>query len=260
MLSHRLKKVLKLYLIWTAAYMPLSIYHSIHIREPLRQAGIHFLQGLLFTGEHFYAWHLWYLLATVYGLLILLLLARRTITVPKLLAVSLTAFALSGAVNWVANTGWHPAAIPQKIVLHTIVSGRILKGIIRIPVGICLSRKRLPSAVSVFLLVGCFALRCLPSSAAVQSVLQLGMAVGLLGIVTDLPLKQRPVYRSLRSASTIIYLIHMYVWTGYCTLMYGKMTPGLDSFLAASLISCLAAFLYQTLRQRKESHESRLSN
>lgn len=64
------------------------------------------------------------------------------------------------------------------------------------------------------------------------------------GIILNWKLMDHPVYHKLRKMSTIMYLIHMYIWSIYYKVLYGEKTYGLDSFIITSLCGCVVALLY----------------
>ena len=64
-------KYLKLYLLWTGIYLPITLYYYIFLSD--QSAGwmiMDFFRGLIFRGEHWNSWMLWYLLSMIYALLI----------------------------------------------------------------------------------------------------------------------------------------------------------------------------------------------
>ena len=59
-------KALKMYLIWTAIYLPFTILGFIRDGLTLRQCILVFLRNFFFVGENFLSWPLWYLLGLVW--------------------------------------------------------------------------------------------------------------------------------------------------------------------------------------------------
>ena len=57
-----LYRLLRLYFIWTMVYLPFSIYSCVHEGNTINNC----VMGLL-LGTGFYAWHLWYLVASIIG-------------------------------------------------------------------------------------------------------------------------------------------------------------------------------------------------
>ena len=60
-------KTLKLYGIWTLVYLPFAVYNYIAEGLPWAKAVVHYIRNLVFVGENFLSWPLWYLLALVWA-------------------------------------------------------------------------------------------------------------------------------------------------------------------------------------------------
>lgn len=60
-------RLLKLYLIWTVLYLPVTVFGSVIHGDCLAYALAVFARGTLFIGENYYSWPLWYLLAGAVG-------------------------------------------------------------------------------------------------------------------------------------------------------------------------------------------------
>ena len=132
----------------------------------------------------------------------------------------------------------------QKIVKASFTSGRIFQGTVFIPVGLLLSRTNIPKPASLLLLFGGLGANYWTDNIILSDYLLILTAVGLFEIIKGLHLADSRIYFYMRKSSTVIYLIHMYIWTFYYTLLYGKKTFGPDSFLAVSIISFLLSVLY----------------
>ena len=76
------------------------------------------------------------------------------------------------------------------------------------------------------------------------SIILAAMMMGLFGVVVNVKLKNNKIYLLLRNMSTIIYFIHMYVWSVYYKVVYNKKTYGWDSFLVTTIVSVIIAFIY----------------
>lgn len=60
-------RLLKLYLIWTVLYLPVTVFGSVIHGDCLAYALAVFVRGTLLIGENYYSWPLWYLLASAVG-------------------------------------------------------------------------------------------------------------------------------------------------------------------------------------------------
>lgn len=75
--------------------------------------------------------------------------------------------------------------------------------------------------------------------------------IGLF-IIINIELKDSAIFYILRKMSTIIYFIHMWIWTIYYTIIYHKPTSGLGCFLATTVCSVLISYVYTIHKQRNK--------
>ncbi len=246
-LKKHLFKIVKMYLIWTLVYLPMTI--NSYFSKPIapKKAILHFISNFIFVGEQYNSWHLWYLLSTVYALMticIIMKMCRKPecliilSAIASVLCMGLTAFArYEGTyISALENVRW--------LVKWTIVNGRIFTGLIYIPLGMLLSRKRIPKMLNLAMLIGAGIILFFVENEFVSGYLSLFSSVGLFGLIISVSLPDHRIYARLRSHSTVIYLIHMYIWGIYYMIIYGQKTFGLDSYLVTSAIALVLAVLY----------------
>lgn len=66
-----LSKIVKLYLLWTAIYLPMSVLGFVNDGTSLMKSVLIFVRNVLLVGENFMSWPLWYLLALIVAVLII---------------------------------------------------------------------------------------------------------------------------------------------------------------------------------------------
>lgn len=76
-------KIIKFYLIYTIIYLPLTIYDYVTNGESIIHNIALFFRNLIFIGEHFNSWILWYLLSLIYGLTLLLFMYKKKVSLKK---------------------------------------------------------------------------------------------------------------------------------------------------------------------------------
>ena len=254
----QLKRIIQMYLIWTAIYLPLAIYHFISLKTIPIKAALIYIRGFIFIGEQYNSWPLWYLLSTIYALLIIYLLFKlKKATEINLILLSVIASIVSiGLTEFVIYEGDLSFTLQniQKLVVYSISSGRIFRGMIYIPIGILLTNKKVSSAVSSLVLIIGFVVAFFTNNNIISSYLLIIISIAFFELVKSVKLEYRKIYPKLRSLSTTIYLVHMYVWTFYYKIVYGEKTYGLDSFLATLIISilvCLAINLKPKIKDKR---------
>ncbi len=88
-----LKRVCRLYLTWTIIYLPLTIYGFYKDGLSFGKSVIVFFRNILFIGENYMSWPLWYLLALIVSVGIILILLQLKCSLNKILVISvITAF------------------------------------------------------------------------------------------------------------------------------------------------------------------------
>lgn len=249
-------KISKMYLMWMAIYTPLSIYHSISLHETMKRWCLGFIRGMIFVGEQYNSWPLWYLLSTIYALLLIMVLIKRGMTHKGLLAISVVFAILSIGIDTFLDVTKEMSDLSllskcvKYLLKYSVSNGRIFSGAIFIPIGMYLAQNKLSIPINTALFAVCFAVRCTVDNIAIKAVLLIGVSIGFFGLVETISLKERPIYPKLRKASTVVYLVHMYVWTFYYFFAYGEKTYGIDSFIITSVSSCVVALVYSYVRPK----------
>lgn len=126
-----LKKIIKMYLLWTAIYCPLAIYHFISGNVSVLKAICIYIRGFLFVGEQYNSFPLWYLLSTIYAISLLLVLLHFKVKLNYILMVSLLLAFVKVSIDALIRSEAELVSglyILQMIIKYTIGSGRILGG------------------------------------------------------------------------------------------------------------------------------------
>lgn len=146
----------------------------------------------------------------------------------------------------------------QKFLIYSVANGRILTGAFYIPIGMLLSREKIPLKLSIVLMVGGFALNVATNNIISSSILVAVSAIGFFSVVEKINLKNSSFYPFVRNVSTYIYFLHMYIWTGYYTFKYGQRTYGLDSFMVTLIVSFIisVSFVYLWNKKKQRGHKN----
>lgn len=76
-LSIRIKKVLRLYIIWSIIYAPLTLYGWMMEGNGKPFYLLLCVRNYIFVGENFYSWTLWYLNGLIFALILIKLLLKK---------------------------------------------------------------------------------------------------------------------------------------------------------------------------------------
>lgn len=247
-------KNIRLFVTWTLIYLPLAIYYFCSVDASLLKSVCLYARNLIFMGEQYNSWHLWYLLSTIYTAIALLIFCKVKLTNKKLLVVSIFFLILSVSLSWFVGL---ESDLPQileifkNIIRLTIATGRIFRGAYFIPIGILISKikvKKLYSGI-VFLVTVILGI-IIPFYPGKEFLLGV-TALSLFMLVSTINIKPSPIYTYFRKMSTIIYFTHMYVWSFYYKIVYNEKTFGIDSFIATTLICVVVSLVYFILKERK---------
>lgn len=236
-----LLKFVKMYVLWTIIYLPMAIYHYISSDKGILKSVLLYVKGFIFIGEQYNSWHLWYLLSTIYALVFVLILQYLKLSHKKVIIVSTVVFLISIGIDFLVAYNGNSNIFVElliKMIKVSIASGRIFTGMFYIPLGIVLSRRQPNLAVSWSMLIGGYLLNILVKINFLNSVFLAISAIGLFCVINSFVLPDSKIYPFVRKMSTVIYFIHMYVWSFYYMLIYGEKTYGLDCFLITIAI-CL---------------------
>lgn len=251
-IKKQLIKIIKMYLIWTLIYSPISIYKYISNGIPFIEAFSVYIKGFVFVGEQYNSWHLWYLLSTIYTLFIIIFLIKKNFSIKQILLVSFIISIISITFTQLTE---YPKEFPKilyiisKIIKSSVSNGRIFLGMVYIPLGIYLSKKTLPKYINWPILIICLLLTYFINNKIIDFYLLIISSITFFEIIKNIKLKDNKFYQFARNSSTIIFLIHMYIWTFYYLIVYGKRNFGLEAFIITSIFSTLISMMYIFLKK-----------
>lgn len=237
-----LLKIVKMYVVWTVVYLPMALYHFISSGKGALKSVLLYIRGFVFVGEQYNSWHLWYLLSTIYALVFILILLYLKVSPKKAITFSSIIFLISIGIDYLsAYTGNSNTFIELfiKMIKVSIGSGRILTGLFYLPLGCFLVQKQPNLKVSWSMLVSGYLLNVFVQNSYWSSFFVAISSIGLFCVINTIALPDSRVYPFVRKMSTIIYFLHMYVWSFYYALIYGEKTYGVDCFLV-TIVICLA--------------------
>lgn len=248
-----LLKIVKMYVVWTIIYSPMALWYYRQLGHSFIKGIIFYLRGVLLIGENYNSYILWYLLSTIYALIFVLILMKMSFSLEDIVKIGcviiLLGYGLDALVEYQGNI---PAILGlfRTIVEKTIANGRILRGAFYIPCGMLLAqRKQRIKGAGLYLLIT-FVGNCFISNMFVSNILVMVCTINFFDIVVRIEIKDAKVFTSVRELSTIIYLIHLYVWTIYYSVVYGKSMYGPDSFVMTVLLSFTIGGLYIGMKNK----------
>ena len=255
MLRQFFLRMLRLYLVWTLIYFPLAIKGYYLGGTTIVKAVKSYILYLLFVGEHYNSWPLWYLLSSIWTAAFLLIMHySKKISFLKLvqygILISIVSFSLNLLVNVDSDTLLFAEKLIKDVVCSSIKNGRIMMGAVYIPFGLYISKNRgdIKRNYLILLLLGITLGMCWDNQ-FLRGYSTMFSAVGLFGWSTHLNIKCSNITKHMRKMSTWIYFIHMYVYTGIYLALYGKKTSGPLLFLLTVILSvCISIILDKVIK------------
>lgn len=236
-----LQKIIKMYVVWTVVYFPIALYHFISSGTGVLKSVLLYIRGFVFVGEQYNSWHLWYLLSTIYALFFILILFNLKISPKKAIIFSSIIFLISIGIDYLSAHAGNSNTFVEffiKMIKVSIASGRILTGLFYLPLGCFFVQKQPNLKVSWSMLISGYLLNVFVQNSYWSSFFVAISSIGLFCVINTIALPDSKVYPFVRKMSTIIYLVHMYIWSFYYVLIYGKKTYGIDCFLV-TIVICL---------------------
>lgn len=254
-IKNYLIKIAKMYLIWMLIYLPITIKMLIEKDYTLETSLLYYARGFFITGEHVNSWMLWYLLSTIYSLIIIMMLLKLRIS-PKVITGIGFIFFLGGA--FIDSMRLPGANLPGDVAysLEFIMpQTRMLEGLLYISLGMLLAKRKIPLPINIIMLLGGYVGNCLIGGVESRFFLLI-CAVGMFGTIERLKLEDSLIYPFMRKMSSIIYYIHLLVWTIYYTIIFKQETFGRECFFATTFFCVAISFIYVYIRYYKKYRKS----
>lgn len=231
-------KLVKLYILWTLLYLPLTYYGSCVVENnSLFRAFALFCRNVLFTGENHMSWPLWYLLALIWASFLVKIMLKQKMRIEWILVCGLCLTLIGWGIKYVLEAE-HIGGYLEKIVYvykKTFVGTRngLFVGLGFVSVGMFLGKwqdyflKHIAwnywmTAVSVVAF-----LYDLPFSKHL-------LCFCILLFVIRIKLPDRKLFPWCRRMSTLIYFSHMF-FVAALVHLFPEVHAGLPQFALASV-------------------------
>lgn len=225
-------RIVKMYLIWTLIYLPFAVYGFAQDGTSITKAIALYCRNVVFVGENYLSWPLWYLLGLIWAGLIIIFLRR--LRFPIWLV-----FAIGVCLAVIAETAHlEDVSIYSKVFSST--RNGIFVGLPLMAAGGLISsinfRKIKPYVYLLFSVISFIAMRF-------NGLFMYSTVVSLFlysASIVDVFHFKDAQSKVLRTSSTIVYLTHM-LFAG--VLLIAGMQKGLPLFFIVSALSVILSLV-----------------
>lgn len=253
-----LKKIVVLYCVWTIFSFPLTLYGYYQSDNRLIECIISYIKYFLFVGKLYNSYHLWYLLALIYAVVIIRFMLKRKCKTEYIVIVSVLLYLMNELLQYIINYSHNTASIMYRaasLYQYVFNKGGVFIGMIYVAMGMLLAehKRYLNRWFSILAIIALNLLKIHCSSLVVDYLI-IPETVLVFMVVISIRMKGNAKLKNLRKASTIIYLSHLIWYSLYSFVIIKEPNKlGLDSFIATSLLSLSNAVILIKLMQNKKT-------
>ena len=249
-------RYLKLYLIWTAVYLPITVCHFVDTGTPVVRALLSFIRGVAVLGFNYNSWQMWYLLSTVYALLMIMVCMKYKLDRKYVLIIGVFALVMMLVFDYLRdslNSQISFIALMAKLTEKTVSSGKMFMGLFYIPVGIYLQRHPLSKRTAWIVFSVSFIVTVFLNTQTLQSVADVPKGIAFFELVRNAELQDSKIYSYCRKLSSINYFLHMFIFTLYYMIVYGEKVQGWDCFAVTLFVTLIIGTVYLEVKNGKKN-------
>lgn len=253
LLRHHVVSLIRLYLLWNLIYLPISVYEFFAVEKPMYLHIIRYVINLIFVGEHYLSWQLWYLLASIYGFSIIYLFTKSK---QKNWLIGLTATATLLFANWMFDYTASPGEgfSLRLIISEVFMDGRLFTGIAYVLFGFFFAN--LPKVPRLPLCAGVLGLGFLAHTVGFTFPCGYSNFLANMAVYSALfflvvrwnGISLMPLSLKCRRASTVFYFTHM-IWFFIGPFIFSRISDlvfwDLPAFLWCLALSSLTALVLE---------------
>lgn len=267
-LIFRFKKTLKIYLIWSVIYLPLTVVGWIIEGKRSLVYLLRCLRNYVFVGENFYSWTLWYLNGLIFALILLCILSRK-LSIKKIFDISVLAY-LIGIVLEILNNHLENLPLflakPVDLYFSLFVTTRngLFQSLVFVTTGMLIALKNSTGELKPSIKNGLFAgfiyvvkvgFSLIEGGQNISKVLDLPTFCFLFELTIYACGKTNfkgSFYKQLRNISEILYFVHMY-FVAFCSLvLYKGNYHNFKSYFICAGGATMIALFYQIHKNKNE--------
>ncbi|MCI8899306.1 MAG: acyltransferase [Lachnospiraceae bacterium] len=241
-----------LYTLWTLLSLPLTIYGYAVSGNSIVQCILSYVKYFVFIGKLYNSYHLWYLLAMIYALLVMWILIHRGKGTRHILIAGICFYVIYLLFAWIRQRDGASGVLAAagKMFDYVFNNGGVFTGMLYMSVGIFIREHRVcRPLVGVAGIAAGILLRYTVS----QELGTIFSSVMLFTLVLNMKLPDHPCYFIMRRLSKYIYLLHLLCFSFYTFVVIRQPNKlGVDSFFVTITLAVLISALIIARGKRKK--------
>ncbi len=239
-LIENLKKITKLYLLWNVIYLPISFYDYVVKGYPIGKALFIYVRDLLFVGEHFFSWPIWYLLGLIYAIIAIYFLKKLKLSDKKIFIITMLTYIVAFILDYLtANYLNNKLVYIFHLVFYT---GRVFRGIFLVELGLLIrkynNKIKLSKKILLLIMLICFTISVIIPNEVSRVILYLSLFLLVLQLNN---IKINTI--NFRKCSTIIYFVHMINLFIFLLFVGKEHVYGIYSFILDIIVCLIESFI-----------------
>ena len=246
-------KIARMYLVWTLLYLPFTIWGFIKDGIPFLKSVFIFIRNVLFVGENYCSWPLWYLLALLVAVLILYLFSSLKLKLWHTLFVAILLYSVGLFLEYCRQHGLMTDVTRLYYSVFNTTRNGFFVGLLYVVLGLLTTYMR-PLNKKVLLAGGCVGILIgFAGTIMNYPFAEVLLSYSLFIVTLQIPIQSLSVDMcvNLRYLSTIVYFIHMYWVVLWSVLLPQNEMTHLGVFVLSSSFAVLTGIIL--LRYKKQS-------
>lgn len=220
-------KMIKRYFVWTILGLPFAIYEFVKEKTGPFVGIVFYIRDLIFRGEHYLGAPTWFILSSIYALIIIYFLLKKTkseLLTALIIPVSLIIGIVVRSHNY-TGVVLGKSDLWQYIYCNTIgmYGGRIFEGLWMIPLGMIIA-KYVKIKKWYIPWIG-LVIALLLGQAMCSELRKLFISSFIFMSACTIPLASSKLLICMRRVSTIVYFAHMFYVPAFLQLFHGEYQP-----------------------------------
>ena len=243
-----IKKTFRLYLVWTIVYLPFTIYGLWNSGYGFLKSIFVFVRNVVFVGQNYLSWPLWYLLGTLVAGIILYVLFKYKVKSSYIYIMAIIMALLGILIDYYHENQIMNVYIDKYYSIFQTTRNGLFQGFPYIVIGMFIAEKGLIKSNILYCIFILFFLLHMFGIKVATFI----MIYALFSIVIQHDFKNRTdnLYLNFRLTNTVVYFTHM-IWVGILLLFSPIDLSPIPLFLITVFCSLFIGYIVVKNKENK---------